>query len=422
MRQLAINDCTDESRLIIASNRYFDDHDVLVPDWFEDDHNINPETDMVASEISHLVARLKHLQLKRRQNLSKNVISHQGTETIPALTPREPKPVQNSDDHAPHSRRTDILTIFESWNQSHRVNLGAPTTSRDWKRVILKFQAFSGITKIEDLSAESVRSFRDSLLDEGLSAKTVGGTYLAALKAMVGHACELNILKDNPLMGVRMKRNRFQKSHRMSSMTDKDALIILAAALKESRPLFRFVPWLLASTGSRVSSMVNLRGCDVSMRAGLPILRITREAGPVKTAESEREIPCPQALLDMGFLEFAASRGEGRLFYDDQEPFAGATYDLVKYNPGRLSLKHLTNWVHRLGLDIGRSLGTAPNHAWRHWFREKAVEAGIHEKVTDAIVGHAPTSSGRAYGGVKLATMKEAMNQIPLPMHLIKSD
>ncbi|WP_204352243.1 hypothetical protein, partial [Klebsiella variicola] len=75
------------------------------------------------------------------------------------------------------------------------------------------------------------------------------------------------------------------------------------------------------------------------------------------------------------------------------------------YNPGRTTRNRLTEWIHSLGLDIGRSSGKDPSHAWRHWFKEKAFEVGIPEKITDAIVGHAQASISRRYGSVSVQVM-----------------
>lgn len=38
----------------------------------------------------------------------------------------------------------------------------------------------------------------------------------------------------------------------------------------------------------------------------------------------------------------------------------------------------------------------APNHAWRHTFKTRAMEAGISERISDAITGHSVRGKGPA--------------------------
>ncbi len=301
--------------------------------------------------------------------------------------------------------------LFASWSRDHQALGGAPTTRREWKRVLELFSVRIGNCPAHAVTAEMIRSFRDDLLLQGLSARTVRGTYLSAIKAMFSHGIERGLLESTPFSGLRLKRGRFDLPQRMGAFSDADARTILAAASRQSVPLRRFAPWLMALTGSRVSAIVNLRGADVFKREGLWVVRISREAGPVKTAESEREVPICNSLISLGFLDFVATRGQGRLFYDDKPP-ALVRDELARYNPGRVQIKYLSLWTKSLGVRVGREQGIAPNHAWRHWFREKATALGVLEKVTDAIVGHAPNSASRAYGSVSLATMKDAIDRI----------
>jgi site-specific recombinase XerD len=305
----------------------------------------------------------------------------------------------------------DLHSVFLSWEREHRASQGAPTTIRAWAKVVRDFEAINSGLSIDEVTVDHIRAFREAMLVQGLSPRTVRSTYLAALKAIFAHGVERGMLKRSPFSEIRMKRPRFETRQKMHAFSDQDAKRLLDSALRERRPLLHFVPWLTALTGSRVATMVNLRGCDVVELEGVIALRITRDAGPVKTSESERIVPLPQALITLKFMEFVQERGEGRLFYDDKNENSDQD-ELARYNPGRIAVKTLTRWVHSLNLEIGRDKGVAPNHAWRHWFREKATALGILEKVTDAIVGHAPASASRAYGSVSLATMKEAMDKI----------
>ncbi|MCJ2127594.1 hypothetical protein MKK51_01810 [Methylobacterium sp. E-045] len=55
----------------------------------------------------------------------------------------------------------------------------------------------------------------------------------------------------------------------------------------------------------------------------------------------------------------------------------------------------------------------APNHAWRHHFKTIGGEAGMGDRVLDAIQGHAPRTAGDAYGEVTVKAMADAVGRLP---------
>jgi integrase len=77
------------------------------------------------------------------------------------------------------------------------------------------------------------------------------------------------------------------------------------------------VPWLCAYTGARVGEMTQLRGVDVLRQDGISALRITPEAGTVKTRKA-RVVPLHDHLIAQGFPEFVKTRGKGPLFYNER--------------------------------------------------------------------------------------------------------
>jgi integrase len=54
-----------------------------------------------------------------------------------------------------------------------------------------------------------------------------------------------------------------------------------------------------------------------------------------------------------------------------------------------------------------------PTHGWRHTFKQRVDRHGISERVSDAITGHVPLTTGRKYGAPTLADMAEALKRFP---------
>ena len=122
-------------------------------------------------------------------------------------------------------------------------------------------------------------------------------------------------------------------------------------------------------------------------------------------------MPLHEHVLAQGFLAFVASIGNGPLFYEapSKEPGAGDPTNPRKRRYVK-TREHLAAWVRKLGVD-DREL--QPNHAWRHTFKQIADRAGITERMSDYITGHAHKSVGAGYGAPTLDDMAHALTKFP---------
>lgn len=308
-----------------------------------------------------------------------------------------------------HNAGLSWNTLIGAWERAHEASGGPEPTRREWRARITKFGAWSKKLPAE-ITDDDVRAWRDKRLDEGVSVRTVGDGDLSMIRAVYRYAISEKLLTGaNPAADVRVTGMR-RAARQMNAFSDDEAATILAAAAAETQPYRRWVPMLCALTGSRVSPMLNLRGCDVQTIDAIACIRIDSEAGPTKTRVSERIVPLHRAIIDAGFLDFVAERGQGRLFYVDR-PRRG----LGRHNPGSTKLKQLRAWVSSLGLRIGRAHAKDPNHAWRHWLKRALRDAGVSDSVSDAVTGHAPRGDGAAYGGVSLKAMSDALGKVAIP-------
>jgi integrase len=119
-----------------------------------------------------------------------------------------------------------------------------------------------------------------------------------------------------------------------------------------------------------------MRGSDVIKREGTHALLITPEAGTVKNRKA-RVVPLHEHLIEQGFLNFVAKHGDGPLFYTPRKS---------KKPPYAQARQRLADWVRSLGITDAE---LQPNHAWRHTFKQIADHAGITERTSNYITGHA---------------------------------
>jgi integrase len=169
----------------------------------------------------------------------------------------------------------------------------------------------------------------------------------------------------------------------------------------------RWVPWLCAYSGARVGELTQLRVQDIEQRTCGPVLRITPDAGPVKT-DKARTVPIHPHLVERGLLEYVEAV-QARLGKHGPLFFRPPARPPRKHPAIRVSAR-LARWVRGLGVT---DPGIQPNHAWRHTFRTRASRAGIEKRIRDEICGHAPGTVADGYEHPTVEDMAVQLKRFP---------
>jgi integrase len=309
-----------------------------------------------------------------------------------------------------------LLETFDAYAAAQGMT---PGVRDEWRRAIQLLIAFTGHDDAARLTVANLQAWRDHLLNEPTrkgtprSPVTVRGTFIAAAKAVLSWAVEEGKLAINVAAQVKVRVPKRTKL-RQPDFTADEARAILAATLAPAGPHLsprhalarRWVPWLCAYTGGRVNEFSQLRGEDVQQVDGIWAIRITPEAGTVKAKEA-RMVPIHPHLIEQGFLEVVAANGPGPLFYDPAKQRVASDSNRHFKKVG----ERLAAWVRQ---DVGiTDPNVKPNHGWRHTFKTLSYEAGLEERMVDALQGHAPTSTGRTYGAPSLRAKAEAVAKLP---------
>jgi integrase len=303
--------------------------------------------------------------------------------------------------------------LFQAWIKA--VNPGTSTIDR-WRAVFLDLQSYFTDRSAGSINQDEAREWKDRLVTKERSAKTVSDIWLVAARTVFGWALKERLIQANPFVGVTVTVPKKQRLRETDAFTAEEARMILKAslAITDTNGHFaaacRWVPWLCAYTGARAGEITQLRGMDVLKREGIDALRLTPEAGTIKT-RAIRTIPIHEHLIAQGFLHFVQSRGNGPLFYN---PESGPRGDIDPTNPRRpravKTRERLAAWVRSIGIDDPH---VRPNHGWRHTFKQIAERYGISERISDEITGHAPLTVGRGYGRPTLPDMAAALEKFP---------
>jgi len=204
----------------------------------------------------------------------------------------------------------------------------------------------------------------------------------------------------NPLKDIKAPDYTVLPSY-LRAFTMEEAKLVLTAARKEDKAMFRWIPWLCAYSGMRVSEAGNLRKEDFFEVGGRWFWKVTTVgARSLKTASSERRIPVHKALTDEGLLDFVKAAKSGRLFKGD-------TKDSVLIQP------RISTWV-RGFIPYDKRPELSPNHGWRHLFEDFCRRDGVPEDARNYMTGRTDGRSQELYGrsDVMLPGLAAAMDRI----------
>lgn len=295
------------------------------------------------------------------------------------------------------------------WAEAEKANRSR-STHEGYRRTLNAFATFLKHDDATRVTRSDVVRFKDARVAGGASLKTVKDSDLVALKSVLGWAANNGLLPTNPADGVKVVRTKAIIT-RPKGFTPEEATAILRKSLQhqpaanenpKTTAAKRWVPWLCAYTGARVGEMVQLRKEDIRQEGDLWVLRITPEAGRVKSKVA-REVVLHAHLVEMGFPAFVGAAKDGPLF-------------LVVEKPGEDLHGKWQATKNRLAEFARAAIPDAevqPNHGWRHSFVTIGHEAGIEDSVLFAIGGWTPPTVGGRYGGVTLQAQVAAFAKFP---------
>ena len=148
-----------------------------------------------------------------------------------------------------------------------------------------------------------------------LAPKSVDG-YRKLLQGIFAYAKEQEYIQLSPAVDLNLDLKITKKK---ASFSTSEVIKLLNAALtlidkNENR---KWMVLLGAYTGARLGEIAQLRKVDFKVDAdsNIKYLRITSDAGAVKTGSANRLVPIHSTLLDLGLEAFVAKvEGEGRVF------------------------------------------------------------------------------------------------------------
>ncbi|MET4593964.1 MULTISPECIES: site-specific integrase [unclassified Sphingomonas] len=307
-----------------------------------------------------------------------------------------------------------IMDMFEGYVAERQPG---PKTIKKWRPALASLIAHLGHDDAACVTPDDIVAWKDALLRpvEGEAARgaaTVRDGYLGGAKTVFGWGKDNRKIESNPVAGITVRVPRRIKNRSLQGFSPAEAKVVLRAALAidcradTSYGAFsrRWLPWLCAYTGARVTEMAQLRRQDVQRsEEGIWYVRVLPEAGSTKDRLA-RDVVLHPHLLEQGFIDAIASRS-GPLFFDPTRKRAGSTGNTQAQKAGQ----RVADWVRSLGI-TDKEL--QPNHGWRHAFVTHARRR-IDGDMRRAFVGHSGTDVHSRYGNVTLEDMFNVLKDYP---------
>jgi integrase len=299
------------------------------------------------------------------------------------------------------STKTNFVGLDQLVDDWARERSPSKKTLYEWRRVIKELQQYLGHDDAARIASTDLNGWKSKLLNEGRRPKTIRDAKIAPVRAILQWGVDNDRLPANAAARVTLDV-KVTATERKRSFTEAEATLVLSSARKQNNSVLRWVPWLGAYTGARVAELCQLRREDVLEIDGVWCMRITPEAGPLKTLSSERVVPVHSALIAEGFIKFAQTASEGPIFRALSPDKFGSR--------GGNGTKMVGRWVRSLGIIDAR---VSPNHSWRHRMKTLARLYELRPDIGDALVGHGKRSVGDAYGEFQIVALKRELEKIP---------
>ena len=307
-------------------------------------------------------------------------------------------------------------SLLDGWGLDRGLRRDAQPRQRafyDRLRTMERLVAFVGHNDAQRITKADAVRLKEDMQARSLTAATIRND-LSELSAIwrwgLTHG---KVTGDNPFAGISPPKAR-KRSREVRPFTAEEARRVLEAARGQNGVL-RWLPWVCAMTGARLSEVVQSAKEDVAVVSGVTVLRIhddgEDDSRSIKNDASRRSVPIHPALVGEGFLDYVAALPAGSPLFPDVKP--DAIFGKRSISAG----KKVGRWLRDLGITDER---ISPNHSWRHFFVDACRAVAMPQEIRSALTGHSGrVDESAGYGdGMKalVQVMAEHLARIVAPV------
>ncbi|ENO1312993.1 tyrosine-type recombinase/integrase [Vibrio parahaemolyticus] len=305
--------------------------------------------------------------------------------------------------------RQVLITELGNFIHSKRLEKVTPLTLTQLNQRCTNFLSYLAKQEI-CLSAKAANTYRDHLIEKGLSAKTVK-EYIAANKQFFDYCERIELIEKNVFKAIKAPKSRVAKASQQRDRWQLKELkkLFSSSEYRKKDAQFNWTTKIQLYHGCRPSEVCQLTTSDIQIIEGVPCITISDSEAEqrLKTSNALRIVPLHNQLISEGFLEYVQGRREQK------------QKQLFDYKP------HGDNkdWSFRYRTNLGKlqtAIGMKPNarptaYSFRHTFIDELKIANTPEHIVAEIVGHAhPNITFGRYGKqANIQQLNEAVNKFP---------
>ena len=253
-----------------------------------------------------------------------------------------------------------------------------------------------GDRPIDTYSSADAASFRDWLIDRGLTTSSISRIF-ETIRAVINLTIqELGLACRNDIANIYLPKKEEEKRKPIP----KHEILQIQKTCLELADERRLVIALISDTGMRLSEALGLVWGDVRLDHEYPHINLVEHPWrQLKTSGSKRLVP----LVGVSLEAIKVMHQQG---FSTQFLFPSYTNE-AKCN-GNSASAALNKWLKQY-------TGQGVIHSFRHSFRDRLREAEVDVELTDQLGGWASSSIGQSYGaGHTLKQKHNAMQRIVL--------
>lgn len=303
----------------------------------------------------------------------------------------------------------ELTTELNNFIRSKRLEQVTPLTLTQLNQRCTNFLNYLAKQEI-CLSAKAANTYRDHLIEKGLSAKTVK-EYIAANKQFFDYCERIELIEKNVFKAIKAPKSRVAKASQQRDRWQLKELkkLFSSSEYRKKDAQFNWTTKIQLYHGCRPSEVCQLTTSDIQIIEGVPCITISDSEAEqrLKTSNALRIVPLHNQMINEGFLEYVQGRREQK------------QKQLFDYKP------HGDNkdWSFRYRTNLGKlqtAIGMKPNarptaYSFRHTFIDELKIANTPEHIVAEIVGHAhPNITFGRYGKqANIQQLNEAVNKFP---------
>lgn len=299
-----------------------------------------------------------------------------------------------------------ITQWLDFWLENKKVAGKAATLAR-YKNAVARFKSHLGdraADRLEILGGADVQKFRDKLRAEGRSAKTTNG-YLKDIRSCLTSAVKEGLLPRNPASNVATLSE--EDSVQREPFTAEEVGMLLNSA---SSGDWRGVILLGVYGGLRLGDAASLKAGNIDL------VKSCLSYMPQKTSRKKKVVTVPfHPSLEEFLLSHPLSDDPSAPLFPSLAKKSVAGRNGLSLQFGALidSAGVSRDVIKQAGDGAGRTQYARSFHSLRHTFTSLLANANVSQELRMRLTGHATKEVNDIYTHIELASLKNAIDQLP---------